>query len=81
MQLRSRPLHHGDSDRSRRAGGTDGAQHTRIAERRGVTLLLQLKPALIDAAGRIDREHELKIDRNLPRRAAAGREQQRAEKN
>ena len=38
------------------------ADHARVAERRHIALLLQFEAHLIDAAGRIDREHEREID-------------------
>ena len=36
-----------------------------MAERLGVALLLQLEARLVDAAGGIDRQHELQIDLGL----------------
>ncbi len=54
------------------------ADHARMAERRDVTLLLQLEPELIDTARSIDREHECKVDRLSTaalRRGGAGQPQ------
>ena len=57
-------MHHGDGDRLVRAG-TDGLQHPGVTEGRDIAALLQVKTDLIDAAGGIDREHELQVDRGL----------------
>ena len=62
LQRRTGPLHHGDRDRLVRPGA-DGLQHPGMPERRHVSALLQLEADLIDAAGGIDREHELQVDR------------------
>ena len=48
--------------------GTDGLQHPGVTEGRDIAALLQVKTDLIDAAGGIDREHELQVDRGLRRR-------------
>ena len=50
--------HHGDCNRLR---GTrlDRTQHARVAERRRITLLLQLEAPLVDAARGVDRQHQL----------------------
>ena len=40
----------------------------RMAEGRDIAALLQVEADLIDAAGRIDREHQLQVDRGLRRR-------------
>ena len=77
LQARAGPLQHGDGDRLRHAGA-DGVEHARIAERLGVALLLQIEAAHVDAAGGIDREHELKVDLHLGRRCFAGKQQERA---
>src|SRR5262249_14524007 len=60
--------------------GANGAQHLRIAERRGIALLLQLEPRLVHAARGIDREHKLQVDRGVgprtPRKAKEGANRQ-----
>ncbi len=43
----------------------DGVEHARIAERRGVALLLQLEAGVVDTAGGIDRQHELQVGLGL----------------
>jgi hypothetical protein len=74
-------LHHGD--RNRLCGARlDRAQHARIAERRHIALLLQLETPLVDAARRVDRQHQLQVDGGLGERRctdAAGKQQRRRE--
>ena len=69
------PSEHRDGDR---AGdpGADRLEHARIAEGRRVALLLQVEAILVDASGRVDREHQLQVDRCC---AAAGARQGRGE--
>ena len=64
LHHRARPLRHGNRDRLVRAGA-DGLQHACVAERGDIAAFLQLEAVLIDAAGRIDREHELQVGRGL----------------
>src|SRR5262249_24033446 len=48
--------------------GADGLQHARMPEGSDVAALLQFEADLIDAARRIDREHELQVGGGLRRR-------------
>ncbi|MFO1187974.1 MAG: hypothetical protein U1E87_11305 [Alphaproteobacteria bacterium] len=70
---RARPLHHRHRDGLLRAG-LDAGEHAWMPERRDIALLLQFEAFLIDAAGRINGEHELQIGLALRRRWAEARE-------
>src|SRR5499427_3790422 len=74
LQHRSRPLHHRHADCAV-GSGADGLQHARMPEGCDVAALLQFEPDLIDAARRIDREHELQIDGSLRRCPFGGSKQ------
>jgi hypothetical protein len=73
-------LDHGDGDRLVRSGA-DGLQHAGMAKGRDIAALLQVKTDLIDAAGRIDREHELQVDRGLRRRRQCRDEREHHRRN
>ena len=67
LHRRPGPLHHRDGDGLRRAGADRAAAPADGGTRRR-SPALQLEAVLVDAAGGIDREHELQVDRGLRRR-------------
>ena len=77
VKRRAGPLHHGCGNGLVRAG-SDRAQYMRMPKGGRVAALLQLKAILIDAAGSIDREHELQVDAALRHRRRGTCQEDRA---
>ncbi len=67
MMSEARPLDIGDRDLAGRPG-PDCPQHFRIDDRAQVALALQFRFRVIDAAGHVDRQDQLEVDRLLRRR-------------
>ena len=64
LQERARPLHHGHRDRLV-APAEDGVEHAPVLERGHIAHLLQFEALRVDAAGDVDRQHELQVDGGL----------------